>query len=122
LFPAETAPLLARAIWTDMSILLALEALGHAAFWVVCLHILHVIPHHYSFLDQAVRLCGVVDSHDQAGVLFLSFDVSQPADILYFQAWVKPVVLCLNPSRVLFPCASRVIRYPNAVHEYWPCR
>jgi hypothetical protein len=61
---AVAASLLAHAVWADVSILLALEALGHAALWVIGLHVFQVVPHNYALLDQAVRLRGVVDSHD----------------------------------------------------------
>jgi hypothetical protein len=64
LSPAETVPLLARIIWTDISILLVLKVLGYAVFWIVYLYILYIIPYYYSFLDQAVRLYGVIDSHN----------------------------------------------------------
>ena len=86
LSPAETASLLVYIIWTNISILLILKILSHAAFWIVRLHVLHIVPHNYPFLDQAVRLRSAVDSHNQASIFFFSFDVSQSADILYFQA------------------------------------
>ena len=79
---AITASLLARACWTDVSVLLAVEALGYAALRVVYLYAFQVVPHDHAFLYQAIRLRCAFYFHDKACVLLMSFNVSQPADFL----------------------------------------
>lgn len=88
-----------------MSIFLAFEALSDSTACVVTFRLLQIVSYDYPFVDQAIRLLGVINLDNQWGEISL-VRPSQPTHSLNLQIRGKFGVLFLNAFRVLLHASN----------------